>query len=405
MRRSAILGAVVLLLAATAQADPYRPSDPDAVLFRDDVAQIDVVQRRAAQEARTRATTGKRDARAALEAARRDVALGRANLDERYFGQAEAALRSVLTCVRLAPLDASQCAHDADTVDLLVVLADVLQHRHEFQTAEALLSAAIARSGAHTDAHLMRATVRIANGRPGEALADCRALVLRVDALVTTACIAQSLSLSGKLSEAHALLTRAVTDAEGSRDPVVAWALGILADLAERRGNAVDAAALARRALAIDPSSYPLRLQTADLLLAGRDYAGARDTLESLPPLEPVVLRRALIAQHEGDVKRARELTAEWMSLSQRERELGTPLHLRDLARGRLELLGDAHGAVRAAHENWQSQREVADARVLIAAAARAGRPDDARDAREWIEANHIEDVVIARTIASGASL
>jgi hypothetical protein len=72
----------------------------------------------------------------------------------------------------------------------------------------------------------------------------------------------------------------------------------------------------------------------------------------------------------------------------------GDRIHLREEARFRLELGGDACAALALASEDWQVQRELADARVLLATAVACGgaaAKAAAAPVLAWRRANHVE--------------
>jgi tetratricopeptide (TPR) repeat protein len=389
---------VFAALSTAVSAAPYRPQHPETVLLRVDPQ----VQTARASRPGDNASLNTPDA--ALSAARSYMQRGREQIDERYFGQAEAVLRRALRCVDLTTADTKRCGSDRTSIDLLIAFADVLQHRHDFATAEKLLTAALERAPRHSQARLMRANIRLAAGEPAEAFVDCRALVGSADALIASTCLAQSMALSGQLDQAYGLVRRLTDGLPAQEAAGVAWALAIRAEMEERQGDGAIAAETMLRAVAADPLSYPARLQAADLLKRAGRFRDSLQVLERLPPTEPVVLRRAL-ATRELDATAAPALVAAWRELVVRERDLRAPLHLRDLARGQLELMRDPQAALAAAKDNWRSQRELEDARVFLAAAIAAGRREAAEPVESWLAANRIEDASIDRLVAGSNAL
>jgi tetratricopeptide (TPR) repeat protein len=389
----------LLAFASAVGATPYRPQDPDTVLLR-----VDAERAREARAARVNSKSRDVAPDVALEEAHLRISRGREEIDERYFGQAEALLRRTLTCVDLATLNASTCPSDRTTIGLLVALADVLQHRHEFQAAETLLATAIERAPRHPQAHLMRANIRFAAGRADEALSDCKTLVGLADTLIASTCIAQAMGMTGQLARAYELVTRMTDSIPLGEDPGLAWALAIRAEMQERRGDASGAAETILRAVAADPRAYPGRLQAADTLIRASHFAGALEVLEPLPATAPVLLRRALASRGLG-LPQTAALIAAWRERLDQERNLRAPLHLRDMARGQLELLEDPQAALAAAKENWKSQRELEDARLLLTTAAAAGRPEEGRSVRRWLIENKVEDALIAGITARSERL
>ena len=91
-----IVAFALLAFATAANTAPYRPQDADAVLLR-----IDPERAREARAARMNRGSQAVAPTVALDEARSRIVRGREEIDERYFGQAEALLRRALTCVDL----------------------------------------------------------------------------------------------------------------------------------------------------------------------------------------------------------------------------------------------------------------------------------------------------------------
>jgi ParB-like chromosome segregation protein Spo0J len=89
--------------------------------------------------------------------------------------------------------------------------------------------------------------------------------------------------------------------------------------------------------------------------------------------------------------------------LSQRFEEAsrrGERLHRRDLARLYLNVRADRQAALSWALENWNEQREPADARLLAQAAVAAGDRASLDTLRQWREQTGYEDVRLDRILA-----
>lgn len=386
--KACAIGAILLLsywFASAAHAEPYKPLTDDVVLLT-----FDKPTRRPLAALRTTDEL--------FDAAQTEIASGRATLDERAFGRAEAMLLKALPCLRKP----DECGRDERTTQILTSYADVLQHRHDFASAERILDVVLRSSGHAARAHLMRASIRIAQGRVREATQDCSSLIGRTDVVVATACLAQALSLNGRLSEAHALLAGVLEGARG-RNEQYAWAFGILAELAERRGSSQEAVAHIETALLQAPGSAALRLQAVDLLLRAKRPERALDLLGGLSVSEPVLLRQA-IAARQLHLPQAAQYEGEWRQSREQAEQLKLPRHERDVAVGELEIMGRPDRALRHATDNWQTTHEIDDARVLLRAAVAAGRLDAARPALDWIEQHAVEDAVF-REMRRGAAL
>jgi tetratricopeptide (TPR) repeat protein len=382
---------VVIIATFDASAEPYRPANAGVVLVR---------LKSGPGAAMTQRITEASTPDALLLAATQEMALGRANLDERHFGRAEALLLRTLPCVSRveAELRLDDCGSRADT-KLLIAYADVLQHGHDFGNAQRVLDIALIQDPSNLQARLMRASIRLARGEPREALGDCAKLVATTESLVAAACIAQSISLSGRLGEAVTLL-QSTLEKNDDRDGRVAWACAILSELLERQGTYARAHDAIDRALAADPANVALQIQAIDLSLSSAsrsqgDTSRVIELLARLPTAESVVLRRALLAQQVASSD-ASSLRDQWRALVAAQLKLGISAHERDRAIGELQLMKRPGEALRFALANWDKSREIGDARILVLAAQAAGQPTAAAPALEWIDSLHVEDMVIA---------
>jgi hypothetical protein len=75
--------------------------------------------------------------------------------------------------------------------------------------------------------------------------------------------------------------------------------------------------------------------------------------------------------------------------------ERGDRVHLREEARFALAVDGDAGRAVRLARDNWDVQRELADARLLAETAVAAGDRAAAEPVIAWARATGVRDAVL----------
>jgi hypothetical protein len=372
------LGAARLLVlaagwwAATAGAAPWRPADDDLVLVEVPARGVNLALEAAERDHRAHPD----DALIAERLVTEQLAAGRRLADPRYFGQAEAVLE---------PFRAR-----ADHPVLIdVQWADILQHRHDYDAARRVLDELLARAPDMMQARLMRAQMNLAQGRLGEARRDCTAL-LRHGA-VGTACLAQVIGMAGDLDRAYALLVRGAV-AEGGDPAVRSWILTGLADIAARRGDR-DSTTWLERALAADPADQYARLALADAYIDRAELAAATRTVEAGPRSDAALLRLAVIAARSGGPNRpARELGARFAEAEAR----GEVVHLRDLARFRLQVLADSGGALGAARENFRTQKEPWDARILLEAARETHNRAAVEDFRDWQRATGYQDRTLA---------
>ncbi|MET0987657.1 MAG: hypothetical protein ABW034_19860 [Steroidobacteraceae bacterium] len=324
---------------AGAAVPAYRPQNPQTVLLHLGDAGGQLEQwRRSARDPQSLAGY----VRALIKTA------GRTG-DERYYGYAEQALRT-----QAAPND----------LELQLLQAQLLQHRHQFAAAESELSALLDRDPHDRAARLMRAQVRLHLKQPDAAMRDCVALMPVVDIATATTCIAQARAALGDLTHAYALVT--ATLRSPSPDAVRAsWSSGVAAELAARLGDNAAAERWFNAANRLDPESHFARVSYADWLLWQGDNRRALQIANNGKSIADRT--RAVLAARSANSDAARTLQLLWREASAR----GERDHLRDLARFHWFVLRDARGAHAIALDNFRNHREGEDA-LLLAQTARA---------------------------------
>jgi Tfp pilus assembly protein PilF len=364
----AALGALV---AAAAGAVPFTPKDENEVLERLPARRGDPVM------AELRKLRG-----AAL--ARRYFELAMAQGDPRYVGYAEAALRG---------------AERDPAAEVLFVRALLKQYRHDFAGALRDLQDALAQDPGHIGARSWRAAVFMVGADYPAARAECRALEPLASELLATGCHAAVDGATGKARPAYDALKAALERREDAGPESRLWVLTRLAELAERLEQPATAERHFRAALALGLRDDFLLAAYADFLLE-RGRPGEIDALvEKWGHSDNLDLRLTLAAKALGlpeAGKRAQALDARFAAAALR----GERLHLGEEARFLLELKGDAKAALAAAVENWKSQREPRDAKVLLEAALAAGDRSAATPVLRWLEQSGLEDARLRRLAA-----
>lgn len=332
----------------------------------------------------------------ALAQARRHIELARELGDPRHLGRAQAAL---------APWWNDAAPGD----EVLLLRATIRQSLHDFAGARADLDTLIVRNPDDAQARLTRAVVATVMGDADTALADCARVGTLVGEPWASACAAPLATRDGGTRAAYARL-RGIVD--GMRAPGTgtgmgkntnvggapgeAWATTSLGELARAAGDDVAAEAHLRRALELSPGDVYTLGVLADLLVDGGRAAEAVALLDAHAEPDPLRLRLAVAARAAGDlgatahaaiVRRGIEAAA----------ARGDTTHLRERARYFLDVDPDADEALRAAIGNWKLQREAADARVFLEAAAAAGDRAAAAPVLAWMDEARIDDAVLAR--------
>jgi hypothetical protein len=113
--------------------------------------------------------------------------------------------------------------------------------------------------------------------------------------------------------------------------------------------------------------------------------------------VDGLLLRRALALRQSGQRAALAAAVAELDARFAAAERRGDGVHLREQARFELALRGDVGRALALARRNWEAQKEPADARILLEAAAAARAPAAARPVLDWIRAAGVEDVALAR--------
>jgi hypothetical protein len=236
----------------------------------------------------------------------------------------------------------------------------------------------------------MKATILGVQGEPEGALMSCARLAGRVEALVEAACAAAAYGLSRRAADGYRLLEDALGASPDAPPELRVWALTILAELAAQRSDAEAAEAHFRAALALDRSDPYLLGAYADFLLDDDCPAEALALLDGEAGIDPLLLRLTLAEQRLGS-DGLEEHVALLQARFDAARRRGDGVHLREQARFTLELLGRPAAALELALANWATQREPADARVLLEAALAANDGAAAMPVLDWLDRTGLE--------------
>jgi Tfp pilus assembly protein PilF len=367
----------VLVLASPAAATPFRPTDDRQALeylptARD--ASLRELRRLHADLARA-----PQDLARALRVASADVEVARAQSDPRYNGYAEAALSAWFALANPPPA-------------VLVLRATLRQSRHDFTGALTDLNDVLTADPRNAQARLTRAIILQVQGAYDQALGNCVSLALLAEPLVTETCVASVRSLHGMAAASRKGLEAALDRVRPAENRQVRlWALTVLAETDARLGDSQAAERHFRQALSLGLRDGYLLGAYADFLLDADRPSEVRALLQDEARIDPLLLRLALAEQAMG----APTLQSHIADLTERfaaNRRRGDTSHQREEARFALSLLKDAQDALRLAQVNWAQQREPWDARVLLAAALAAEKPETARPVLDWLATSHLED-------------
>ncbi|NYE62595.1 Tfp pilus assembly protein PilF [Duganella sp. 1224] len=377
-----ILGCICC--AAAAQAAPYLPASGQQVIEtvprRGDPAQQEL------RRLRSQLNAHPDDATLAASLARRYITLARSETEPRYLGYAQAALQP-------------WWRQPAPPTDIRLLRATLLQSTHQFAPALADLRGVLAADPGNPQAWLTQATVQTVQGDYAGATASCaRVAALSID-LAAITCVANVGAVTGKAATSERLLDLTLERSANAPEELKLWALTLLAEMAQRRGDTALAERRFRQALTMRPRDSYLQGAYADLLL---DQGRADDVLALLQGeerIDALLLRRALALQQSGQHNALqadiRELAARFDAAGQR----GDTVHQREQARFELWLRRDVPAALALARKNWAVQKEPADMRIYLEAAAQARDAAAAKAVSDWIATHGTEDVTAARLL------
>jgi len=368
--------------SAPARAAPFSPASDSQVLERLPFTPSDPVMR---ELSALRAQLARQpDALPlAVRLARGYLELGRITGDPRYTGYAQAAL-------------APWWRLKQPPQEVLVLRATVRQRVHQFDAALADLAAALSANPRNAQARLTRATVLQVQGSYEAAREECSTLQRQVQELVWVACLANVDGVSGRLRESYVRLQAALDRQPRTQPELRGWVVTSLAEMATRADMPEAAQSHFREALTLDANDNYLLGAYADFLLDHGQPQEVVRLLQDKTRADPMLLRYALAlkAQH------SRELRAQVEQLRDRfaaSRLRGDRVHLREEARFTLHLLDDPLAALRLAQENWQVQKEPADARILLEAALAAHDAAATSAVGQWLKTSRVEDVQLSR--------
>jgi tetratricopeptide (TPR) repeat protein len=363
-------------VADAAVAGRFRPATSDYVVLRvparatnDPIAMLEARYLQARSEA------------VATELAQLYLERARVSRETRYFARAEALVQP---WVRRA---------DARGATLRVQ-ADILQNRHEFSGALQLLDRAVVRDSRDAGARLMRASVRMVQGRAVEARSDCAAVLAGGESAAGTICLAQVLGATGGVARGEALIKGLLSRAS-LEPPVRGWALGLLADFADRAGDTAAAETYLRAALDAAPENEGIRSALSDLLLARGALQEAMAVVDLPSPSVGLLARRAhaQVLLRDGAVGETHEQIDALIVLAARR---GDPPHLREEALIALNVDRDPARALKLARDNFATQRETLDVRLLARAARASGNREALSEVADWVRETGFEDHELA---------
>ena len=372
-----------MLAQFTAQAKPYLPSNPNQVLeklplnLQTSANPITVL--------RKKLTANPNNLPLATKLAKLYIEQSRIEGDPRYLGYAQAALTPWWTLQK-------------PPVEVLVLRATSLQSTHQFNAALTDLNAVLKLDRTNGQAWITRATILQVQGQYVKALESCEQLKPLAPALITLTCLSNVLNLNGQARESYQTLKSAFAANTDKNTGIDIWVLTLMAEMANRLGEYGAAEDFFTKAIALEkPDSYLLGAYADYLLDQGRPQTVVK-LLKDKTNIDTLLLRYTQALQI-VDTQQAnmhiKHLKQNFDAAALR----GDSVHLREQARFELQLMLNPKRALALAKNNWQSQKEPADARIYLEAALAANNKPELQIIQRWIAKNKLQDAALDRLI------
>ncbi len=383
LRTAMPIGAMLLTLSLPRAigAAPYIPRDGGQVLERLP-ARNDPVQK-ALAGLRAQLQREPANLSVATTLAQRYIELARNDADPRFLGYAQAALAPWWKQAKPPP-------------GVLLLRAMILQSTHRFPQALADLDLLLRSEPSNSQAWLTRATVLQVRGEFLQAKKSCVRLYGIAPDLVMRTCLSNLASLSGGAKPAYLMLNTTLENSTGADPGVQVWSQTVLAEMAGRIGDAVAAETHFKRALALGASDPYLLGSYADFLLDQGRNSEVIALLKDKIRADGLVLRYAL-AQSASQAPSAAQSIAILRDRFEAATLRGDNVHLREQARFELQLMKHPKLALQLAQQNWKVQKEPADVRIFLEAAAAAKDRAAARPVLDWLKQTGLEDSALDR--------
>ncbi|MEC7119123.1 MAG: tetratricopeptide repeat protein [Pseudomonadota bacterium] len=367
----------VICHVSTAQASPYRPTNPDQVLEKlpRDFPQLTLDPRTVAQTPS--------DVDAKLSQIQKLLEYAYLQGDPRALGQATALLQR-------HPMS-------SNNVPLLMLRAQAAQANHQFAEATKFLKQVTQQQPNHSEAYLQLASIELVSGHFNTARQSCE-LVRGLDALVLRlVCLAQVDAMTGKLADTAAKLQKISQLLDTLNASQQLWVQLIQADIALRLNDKILMAKILKQ---LPTNNVPALTARADWLMAQGQWQKVYDLLKNHTEHEGLLIRW-LTSKHRlkhADAIEHQKLLTEKIAQWRRRNDQA---HYREQASYAL-LAESAKQSLNLARENWKTQRETADMVIYATAALRSKSQVDIQALLDWADSTRFEyPIVLQRLIAA----
>lgn len=262
--------------------------------------------------------------------------------------------------------------------------ARIRQGLHQFEAALADLDGCLQDDPRSGPAWLLKASIHLVRGEYPEVRHASLQVARASDGLAALTLSAALRSLQDPLSGADRPLAAELRRRGDAPPELRAWAWTTLGEIQSRGSDRAGAEASFRTALTLGPDAIDPLACLADLLLDLHRPAEVVALLKdrSHPALR---LRFTEALSQVAPTSPRHACAAEWEESFSLDAWRGEDLHQREHARYLLRIRRDPAHALRLAQSNWRIQKEPADTRLLLEAAAAADRLSAIDSELAWI--------------------
>lgn len=377
---------IVLFISCTqcVQAKPYIPSDDNQILEKLPAGSKNsnpVLLRKLLKEVKSNPD----DIKTVVNFAKSCIELARSESDPRYLGYAEAILNPLIK---------------KNNPEILVLYATIKQSNHSFNEALSILDNALKFDPVNEQAWLTKAQILTTLGKYSKAKQCCLHLLTKSNQLVSIACISSAASLNGSADKSYKLLEQITNTIQNTpiSNSEKLWAYTLLAEIAARKGNKINAEKHYKHALTLNSNDSYLLSSYSDFLLDGNKLHEVINLLKDKTKSDSLFLR-LIVAEKKLNSPDFERHTNELKNRFLENNKRGENIHEREEAIFNLDILNNPTVALELAQKNWEKQKEPIDARIFLKSAILAKKKNVAKSVIEFINQTMIEDIELNKIV------
>jgi len=279
-----------------------------------------------------------------------------------------------------------------------ILKANILQHDHQFNKAVKLLNTVIKSRPRNARALLLRASILQVQANYSAARKDCYSLLGKTSHLVMLSCIAQIDGLTKNTEKNYTTLKTIIKSSSKHSPTELSWSYDILAQLAMQLGDNEMAKQHLKEALTIAPNNSSLLNAYADSLISNNEYKKVIKLLKYKSQNFTILLRLAIAEKFSLTTTLYKN---KFIIRLNKMQELSDLTHQREISAFYLYVENNATKALEYAKRNWNIQKELYDAELLLLCALLNNDVNASKPVIDWYTKNSIYDVRLNKIINS----